>query len=570
MKTLESHISSVLSNIREECGNHCVSNNAFEADIGLTKNNSCYIMQCCGSKGSKINVCQMVSCVGQQIVNGSRIPLGLSSYITIRNNYKNIKNENIDDYKLNHKSAKNIIENKYVKRTTPHFDNSLMPEARGFIKNSFYSGLTPTEFFFHAVSGREGLVDTAVKTAETGYMQRRLMKALEDLSVMNDNTVRNSRKEIIQFNSKYEPGTAVGALAGQSIGEPGTQMTLKTFHFAGVASMSITLGVPRLKEIINGVGNISTPIIHAPVISSKISKSNVLNVKRKIEVRRVKDLIKRFSVCYGSNDIYYVLEVKDGFSGDYINEKYVKPDNINEDKNKYDINNQTGSKNIQTNTESTSFYENNVITDIKNALMKKLKISNNLIFTNKNIIKIYIKKDEDFYTTGMEDKIIELVVTGIETVNRVVVNKEVLLIEGKGLLDIINTDGIDGANVVGNNILEIYGVLGIEAARSVIESEVMYTMGKHGIRVLSTHIELLADTMCFKGEVLGITRFGISKMKFSTLLLASFEQTGEHLFDAAFYGKKDILCGVSECIVVGNDVGLGTGSVNLILDDRGD
>lgn len=250
---------------------------------------------------------------------------------------------------------------------------------QGFVANSFYSGLTPTEFFFHTMGGREGLVDTAVKTAETGYMQRRLMKALEDLSVRYDMTVRNSNDCVVQFQygddsldpaameeggqpvdfarlldatlatpptvaeppllpsavvqltldeltlgrlrdyperfrnavrdcllayaerlagaraphgrpaqadamatdddtgcvdratllshaqllrflelcarrydaARLEAGTAIGAIGAQSIGEPGTQMTLKTFHFAGVASMNITLGVPRIKEIIN-------------------------------------------------------------------------------------------------------------------------------------------------------------------------------------------------------------------------------------------------------------------------------------------------------------------------------
>lgn len=278
-------------------------------------------MAVCGSKGSKINISQMVSCVGQQAVSGHRIPEG------------------------------------FVNRTLPHFPKgSRTPAAKGFVENSFYTGLTATEFFFHTMGGREGLVDTAVKTAETGYMQRRLMKALEDLCVSYDGTVRASGDaSIVQFtygddgldplmmaqkdaavdfgrimhqvraersqiryrallsskrtatdterlltsdqiraqgavhiqrlscsdrvkaqveafmettaksatqepclasitgvtakqletffercklvlrSAQMQSGTAVGAIAGQSIGEPGTQMTLKTFHFAGVA-----------------------------------------------------------------------------------------------------------------------------------------------------------------------------------------------------------------------------------------------------------------------------------------------------------------------------------------------
>lgn len=335
---LKSNISGALSKIREDVGAACLSE--------LSPMNSALIMSKCGSKGSKINVSQMVACVGQQIIFGNRIPDGFSN------------------------------------RTLPHYlKNEKTPAAKGFVKNSFYSGLTPTEFFFHAASGREGLVDTSVKTAETGYMQRRLMKALEDLAMHYDGSVRNSLDSVVQFeygddgrdpakmegsdfiinlervmfhcycsipiekqariippsnvkvhshnilelrkddnnrlteyfidkivnfattsaeknvvrcskkgkkigipqavlaeflnickrkymSARFDPGTAVGAIAAQSVGEPGTQMVLKTFHFAGVASMNITLGVPRVKEIINASKTISTPIITVHLLDS--------------------------------------------------------------------------------------------------------------------------------------------------------------------------------------------------------------------------------------------------------------------------------------------------------------
>ena len=121
----------------------------------LPKSNFPLIMATCGSKGSAINICQMIYCVGQQVVSGNRIPDG------------------------------------FIQRSLPHFlPNAKEPSAKGFVANSFYSGLTPMEFFFHTMGGREGLVDSAVKTADTGYMQRRLMKALEDLCICYDNTGR--------------------------------------------------------------------------------------------------------------------------------------------------------------------------------------------------------------------------------------------------------------------------------------------------------------------------------------------------------------------------------------------
>lgn len=155
-QSLEAVLSRILSKIRDDVGQICLEE--------LSSNNAPLIMQWCGSKGSKINVSQMVACVGQQIISGSRVPDG------------------------------------FTDRSLPHFlQKEKTPAAKGFVKNSFCSGLTPTEFFFHAVSGREGLVDTAVKTAETGYMQRRLMKALEDLSTQYDLSVRSSSGSIVQL-----------------------------------------------------------------------------------------------------------------------------------------------------------------------------------------------------------------------------------------------------------------------------------------------------------------------------------------------------------------------------------
>ena len=169
-QTLEAQISGKLSKIRDDLGQTCLQE--------LDPKNAPLIMSVCGSKGSKINVCQMVACVGQQIISGSRIADGF------------------DD------------------RTLPHFKkHSRTPAAKGFVRNSFYTGLSPSEFIFHAASGREGLVDTAVKTAETGYMQRRLMKALEDLSIQYDYSVRNSAGIVIQFdygNDRLDPALMEG------------------------------------------------------------------------------------------------------------------------------------------------------------------------------------------------------------------------------------------------------------------------------------------------------------------------------------------------------------------------
>ena len=140
------------------------NNGGDAAYDGLKSCNNVSTMVRSGSKGSTTNVSQMTAAVGQQSLEGKRLPFGF----------------------------------KY--RTLPHFPkDDYSPASRGFVENSYLRGLTPQEFFFHAMGGREGLIDTAVKTAETGYIQRRLVKALEEVMVKYDGTVRNSLGDILQF-----------------------------------------------------------------------------------------------------------------------------------------------------------------------------------------------------------------------------------------------------------------------------------------------------------------------------------------------------------------------------------
>ncbi|EPR79820.1 DNA-directed RNA polymerase III subunit RPC1 [Spraguea lophii 42_110] len=569
-KTLEKILSHNLSQIRDDCGTLCINE--------LSHKNSPLIMHRCGSKGSKINISQMVMCVGQQVISGGRIPNGFET------------------------------------RTLPHFSDSFAPEAKGFVGSSFFNGLTATEFLFHAVSGREGLVDTAVKTAETGYMQRRLMKALEDVVVTYDGKVRNLFNEIIQykygdddfdpnkvedgsinkerifldlissvytnnlkttniskkipdfneieeaeikkflenkqpkiqkyelddfeniFKARYQEeknkilinfGTPVGVLAGQSIGEPGTQMTLKTFHFAGVSSMNITLGVPRLKEIINSTKNISTPIL--TIYSEQENVESARAIVENVKNYKTKDLIKSMKEVINKYELILELEVID-------------------------------IKNVEI---------------IKRQLKKEFKLENILVNNCKVIINSTDskkKKEPYFQFKDLKRSILECDIKGIKEICRSVINKYQgsnynILMEGSGLLKIFKINHIDQRKCVTNNIIEIYEVLGIEAARNSIINEIEYTMSNHGMKIDRKHIMLLADSMCARGEVLGITRFGINKMKISTLMMASFEQTADHLFDAAVYNRKDGIKGVSENIIVGSNIPIGTGMVELIYKE---
>ncbi|KAJ7581109.1 hypothetical protein C8J56DRAFT_257225 [Mycena floridula] len=627
-QTLESAISRTLSDVREAVGKICMQE--------LSRHNAPLIMATCGSKGSVINVCQMVACVGQQIIAGHRVPNGFQD------------------------------------RSLPHFPKkSKEPPSKGFVRNSFYSGLVATEFLFHAISGREGLVDTAVKTAETGYMQRRLMKALEDLTTQYDLSVRNSTGGMVQFQyggdgldpaylegdgepmdferswrhslaigsragrslvpyeimellkdelssqrfaaectveyvdsiqnfihrqvagrqaeirssrgmfdalersdewdeytdlsmgasvaelnivdnkckvtesqlrtfldlcwikyvkARIEPGSTVGAVGAQSIGEPGTQMTLKTFHFAGVASMNVTLGVPRIKEIINASKTISTPIISCKLVTND-SEASARIVKGRIE----KTLL---------GDIASVLE--EAWAPDYT---YVG---------------------IIIDSEAVQKLQLELtLDDIKWAIVghKKLKIKHDsiIIIPRKNRLRVYVDSDDKFYRLReLKRGLPDVLVQGVQSIQRAVINikeqddfrgkkgdKE-LLVEGYGLQKCMVTEGIVGEQTSSNHVIEVAQVLGIEAARQTIINEIQYTMKQHDMIIDPRHVMLLGDVMTYKGEVLGITRFGVAKMKDSVLMLASFEKTTDHLFDASAFGKNDAILGVSESIIMGN------------------
>ncbi|RCN46647.1 RNA polymerase Rpb1, domain 5 [Ancylostoma caninum] len=636
-ETLEALILHELSSIRERAGKACLDN--------LSKHNAPLTMAMCGSKGSFINISQMIACVGQQAISGYRPRDG------------------------------------FHKRSLPHFKKlQKTPDARGFVENSFFSGLTPTEFFFHSMAGREGLVDTAVKTAETGYLQRRLVKCLENLYVSYDGMVRSSVGDVIQFTfgedgldpammeakdgcvldlvhqlqhirnihpisdyeelnvdnmkllsktildaelrgshalfrknlqvfvekiiektemvlktpcqcrdhrnrvstnikticeqcisqHKYrdaqihakcvcpsqlvafletcchklkkaiaEPGTAVGAIGATSIGEPSTQMTLKSFHFAGVASMNIVQGVPRINEIINAVRAISTPIITAKL-------ANI----------RDEELARQVISRIGATTLGEIC--------DYIEEIYM-PDNTF-------LLLKLNMRRIR-----ILHLEVTLATVVQSVLHTKCLVpirASQITTVGKSMMVIRPPTDTRFNVCIaiqlMKKDIQKVVVKGLANVKRCIIStnerrggEHRFIAEGTDFRGVLSELGIDGRFTNFNNPVIVSEVLGIEAARSCIINEIMATMEAHGVMLDKRHVMLLADAMTYRGEVLGMTRNGLMKMKDSVLSLASFEKTVDHLFEAAFYSQRDPVLGVSESIILGNPIPVGTGMFKL-------
>lgn len=743
-ETFESKVSRALNNARDEAGS--------ATEKGLKDLNNAIQMARSGSKGSTINISQMTAVVGQQSVEGKRIPFGF----------------------------------KY--RTLPHFTkDDYSPESRGFVENSYLRGLTPTEFFFHAMAGREGLIDTAVKTAETGYIQRKLVKALEEVMVKYDGTVRNSLGDIIQFlygedgldgahienqrvdiircsdeqfrlrfridlmdpeqtlgpevleqateiagdmevqryldeewdallkdraflrsvskgdeemmqlpinvqrilesakttfrikegsisdlhpaevipqvqalldrlvvvrgddeisieaqtnatllfkaqlrsrlafrrlvtqysmnklafkhvlgtiESKFahaeaNPGEMVGVLAAQSIGEPATQMTLNTFHFAGVSSKNVTLGVPRLKEILNVATNIKTPsmtVYQEP--HKKHDKESAKQLRSVVEHTSLRSVTEATEIYYDP-DIQSTVIDNDK---DMVESYFIIPEDVADDSSRQ-------SKWLlriilsRPKLLDKGLTVQDVATRIKEAYPKDIAV----IFSDNNADEqvIRIRQVQDFKEDNEDDEteydvtlkkleqhlLDTLTLRGVSGVERAFINEKdnvrllddgslfqsksdplckewILETSGSALSDVLSIPGVDATRTYSNQFIEVFEVFGIEAARTAVLRELTQVLAFDGSYVNHRHLALLVDVMTVRGYLTPVTRHGINRADNGALMRCSFEETVEILLEAAAFGELDDCRGVSENLILGQMAPAGTGEFDVYLDQN--
>ncbi|KAH6960758.1 hypothetical protein DER45DRAFT_170532 [Fusarium avenaceum] len=745
--TFENKVSMALNQARDKAGT--------TTQKSLKDSNNAVTMASSGSKGSSINISQMTALVGQQIVEGKRIPFGF----------------------------------KY--RTLPHFTkDDYSPEARGFVENSYLRGLTPSEFFFHAMAGREGLIDTAVKTAETGYIQRRLVKALEDLSARYDGTVRNSLGDIVQFlygedgldamiiekqklgilnmsNSAFEkkyrldlanppdwfrhdyefgneltgdrasmslldeewealrydrkrirlinqskgneemmqlplnitriiesakrvfnvkandrsnlrpsdvipgvrnmlenmkivrgtdeisleadanasilfkallrsrlafkevvkehrlnklafdyilgelqnrwdrafvnPGEMVGVLAAQSIGEPATQMTLNTFHFAGVSSKNVTLGVPRLKEILNLAKNIKTPSMAVYLNTPLARQEQAKKLRSMVEYTNLRSVTSVTEIYYDPQ----ITETNIPEDVDMVESYYMIPDETVDP------------------TANQSRWLLRITLDRQKLLDKEIKIDDvaqrikeeyssdlAVIFSDNNADEQVIRirtiqtgadKEDDGDGSRMEDDVMlkrleahlldTLTLRGVPGIERAFLTKGTRLTEGNdgallaikddprctqwyldtsgtALREVLAVDGVDATRTYTNDLYQIVEVFGIEAARSALAKELTNVLAFDGSYVNHRHIALLVDVMTYRGVISAVTRHGINRADTGALMRCSFEETVEILLEAAATGELDDCRGISENVMLGQMAPMGTGNFDVLLDPK--
>ena len=322
-----------------------------------------------------------------------------------------------------------------------------------------------------------------------------------------------------------EPGEAVGTVAAQSIGEPGTQMTLRTFHYAGVAELNVTLGLPRLIEILDARRTPSTALMTI-YLTEKLAKNRdkARAFAQEIEMTTVEDVVSQTET-------------------DLINMEFV----VTLDRARMRQKDLTPAK---------------VASVIKAALKTEV-----IVEGNKLRIKPEAPTPSDLRRIAVKAKGIPL--RGVEGINRVVVKMEgseyVVYTEGSNFADILALPEVDKTRTVTNDIREIEEVLGIEAARNAIINEAVKTLEEQGLDVDIRHIMLVADMMTNDGEVRQIGRHGVSGGKASVLARASFEVTTKHLLDACIRGEADRRDGIIENVIAGQPIPLGTGSVELVM-----
>ncbi|MCI2415523.1 MAG: DNA-directed RNA polymerase subunit A'' [Candidatus Aramenus sp.] len=329
--------------------------------------------------------------------------------------------------------------------------------------------------------------------------------------------------------SLINPGEAIGIVAAQSIGEPGTQMTLRTFHYAGVRELNVTLGLPRLIEIVDARKVPSTPMMTIYLEDEyKGSKEKATEIARKLEYTKVENVVDYTNIDMAS------MSIEIHFDGDMLRDKGVSID------------------------------------DVEKAI-KKLKIGEYTIDKPDELTLVITFSNLDNITTLFKarERILSTKIKGVKGIKRAIVQKRgdeyVIITDGSNLEGIIGIKGIDFKRVETNSLHEVESVLGIEAARELISREIKKVLDDQGLDVDVRHIELVSEIMTRTGEVRQIGRHGVTGEKTSVLARAAFEVTVKHLLDASARGDVEEFKGVVENIIIGQPIKLGTGMVELLM-----
>ncbi len=355
------------------------------------------------------------------------------------------------------------------------------------------------------------LPESLVKRIEEEAEKRRLNK--EERKKLEEEVKKTYLKE------KFEPGDAFGIIDAQSISEPATQMTMRTYHFAGSAGIKITYGLPRLIEIFDARRTPETPVMTVYIKRDMNNREVAKKLAEDIVEKSVSDLVRKVSIDISESSIEF------------------EP---------YDM------KRIERIAR--------IIKENFKEMSVKVK-SKRIVVPAKSEINITELQK-------IKEKIMDLHVEGVKEVSSAVVRREedewIINTIGSNLGDVLNVPEVDETRTISNDLYEVMKILGVEAARNLIISEALKTMQEQGLDVDVRHVMLVGDIMTFTGDVQSIGRYGVAGGKSSILARAAFEETIKHLVKASLRNEKDSFQGIFENVMIGQVVPSGTGMFDLV------
>jgi len=397
-----------------------------------------------------------------------------------------------------------------------------------------------TDAEYDSLADYSHITDDIEAVVEDTDLPRRLKDRVYDTIEDREGVTTEQADEISRavesqyVDTRVDPLEPVGTVSAQSIGEPGTQMTMNTFHYAGVAEIDVTQGLPRLIELVDARKTPDTPMM-------------TVYLEDEYAEKREK-----------AHEVVWALEATDILSlGDVST-------NVADMLVRIDLNEETLLERWPTVDDAGI-----VATEIAETIEDNLGVS-----TRHQGMAIEFGPNEPSYRELLQlvEQLREIVFKGIEEISRVVIRKEetdddaefVLYTEGSAFGDVLTIEGVDATRSTCNNIHEIRSELGVEAAREAIINETSDTLREQGLDDVNIrHLMLVADIMTNEGTIESIGRHGISGSKDSVLARAAFEVTVNHLLDAAIHGQSDDLDGIIENVIAGKPIALGTGDVKL-------
>lgn len=572
---IEASVVSKLDHARDSSG-------AFVRDhVGLDNQLKCMVAS--GSKGSDLNIAQICACVGQQHISGGR--------------------------------PKPVLDGQ---RVLSHFSvGDPDPAAYGFVAQSYLEGLGPTEFFFHAQSGREGVIDTAVRTSDTGYTQRRLNKIMEDVSIAYDGTVRDSRGSIYQFRfggdgfdptyqmmqyvgdqrfmlpfvisemercarlfpdveptpepdfdneriqawyheterrdpvrapflatfaleaceqSRIAPGTAVGVIAAQSIGEISTQLALNSFHTSGAGASITSGGVPRLKELTN-LNKDARVVIRTPCLDAAHGDALVAHY-RKIPI----------GPCISEMDLLPADDRDEALAWSWEPVDATAP-----------------VMRVRLHKHKLRSYDLEV-SDLVATVLRDMEVGHawgtDLNAREACLYVTFERWSQDILFRSELERL--FVKSGDAEIGDLSVEDSHVVFADTTLWSAFGVHGLDHTKTITSSVLDAYEALGVEAARAVFLHEIQLVFRNSGAYAHPHNFELLADVMFQFGRPRPVNRYGVREDR-GVLGKASFETSVQTLIQAAVDGVTDPLHGISERLMTGKRIQVGTGCFDALL-----